>query len=31
MLYKNTKAMVGSLDVDTDFVNIVTGVLQEDT
>ena len=31
MLYKNTKAIVCSLNGDTDFFNIVTGVLQGDT
>ena len=30
-LYKNMKAMVCSLDEDTDFFEIVTGVLQGDT
>ena len=31
MLYKNTKVKVRSSDGDTDFFEIVTGVLQEDT
>ena len=31
MLYRNTKAMVRSLDGDTDFFDIVAGVLQGDT
>ena len=31
MLYKNTKATVGSTDGDTDLFDIVTGVLQVDT
>ena len=31
MLYKNTKAKVRSLDGDTDYFDIVTGVLQGDT
>ena len=31
MLYKNTKAIVRSLDGDTDFYDIITGVLQVDT
>ena len=31
MLYKNTKVKVRSLDGDTDYFNIVTGVLQGDT
>ena len=31
MLYKNMKAMVCSPDRDTNFVEIVTGVLQVDT
>ena len=31
MLYKNTKAKVHSLDGDTDYFNIVAGVLQGDT
>ena len=31
MLYKNTKAMIRSLDGDTNFFNIVAGDLQEDT
>ena len=31
MLYKNMKAMDHSPDRDTDFFNIVAGVLQEDT
>ena len=31
LLYKNTKAMVCSPDGNTDFFDIVTGVLQEDT
>ena len=31
MLYKNMKAMVHSLDGDTDFFDIVNGVLQRDT
>ena len=30
MLYKNTKAKVGTPDGDTDFYEIVAGVLQED-
>ena len=30
MLYKNTKIKVHSLDEDTDFFDIVTGVLQGD-
>ena len=30
MLYKNTKVMVHSSDGNTDFFNIVAGVLQED-
>ena len=30
MLYKNTKAMVASLDRDTDFFDIVTEILQGD-
>ena len=30
VLYKNTKAMVGSPDGDTDFLDIVTGILQGD-
>ena len=30
MLYKNTKAMVRSPDGDTDFLDIVSGVLQGD-
>ena len=31
MLYRNTKVKVCSSDVDTDFFNIVAGVLQGDT
>ena len=31
MLYKDTKVMVCSPNGDTDFFDIVTGVLQEDT
>ena len=31
MLYKNTKAIVLSLDGDTDFFDIVSGFLQGDT
>ena len=31
MLYKNTKTMVRSTDVDTDFFDIVGGVLQGHT
>ena len=31
MLYKNTKATVRSPDGDTDFFEIIDGVLQEDT
>ena len=31
ILYKNTKAMIHSLDGDTDLFEIVAGVLQEDT
>ena len=31
ILYKNTKVKVSSLDGDTDFFDIVTGVLQGDT
>ena len=31
LLYKNTKAIVRSPDSDTDFINIVTGILQGDT
>ena len=31
ILYKNTKAMVHSADGDTDFFNIVAGILQGDT
>ena len=31
MLYKNTKEMVGLTDGDTDYFNIVNGVLQGDT
>ncbi len=31
MLYRNTKVKVYSLDGDTDFFNIVAGVLQGDT
>ena len=31
MLYKNMKAMVRSPDGDTDFFNIVAGILQGDT
>ena len=31
ILYKNMKAMVHSSDGDTDFFNIVAGVLPEDT
>ena len=31
MLIKNTKVMVHSTDHDTDFFDIVTGVLQRDT
>ena len=31
MLYKNTKVKVHSPDGDTDYLDIVTGVLQEDT
>ena len=31
MLYKNTNAMVLSPDADTDFLDIVTRVLQGDT
>ena len=31
MLYKNTKVKIHSLDGDTDFYDIVAGVLQEDT
>ena len=30
MLYKETKAMVGSPDSDTDFFDIVAGILQRD-
>ena len=30
MLYKNTKAMIRSLDGDTDFFEIITRVLQRD-
>ena len=31
MLYRNTKVKVRSLDEDTDYFDIVAGVLQEDT
>ena len=31
MLYRKTKAKICSLDGDTDFVNIVAGILQGDT
>ena len=31
IFYKNTKAMVGFSDGDTDFFNIITGVLKWDT
>ena len=31
MLYRNTKVKVGSLDGDTDYFDIVAGVLQGDT
>ena len=31
MLYKNTKAMVDLPDSDTDFLNIIMGILQGDT
>ena len=31
MLYKNTKVKVHSLDGDTDYIDIVAGVLQGDT
>ena len=31
MLYKNTKVKFGSLDADTDYFDIVPGVLQGDT
>ena len=31
MLYKNTKVKVGTPDGDTDYFDIVTGVLQGDT
>ncbi len=31
MLYKNTKAVFRSLERDTDFFDIVVGVLQRDT
>ena len=31
MLYRNTKVKVCSLDGDTDYFDIVAGVLQEDT
>ena len=31
MLFKNTKAMICSLDGDTDYLNIVTEVFQGDT
>ena len=31
MLYKNTKVKVRSLDGDTDYFDIVAGILQEDT
>ena len=31
MLYKDTKAMICSPDENTDFVDIVAGVLQENT
>ena len=31
MLYKNTKVKVRSPDRDTDYFDIVAGVLQEDT
>ncbi len=31
MLYRNTKVRVHSLDGDTDYFNIVAGVLQGDT
>ena len=31
MMYKNTKVKVRSPEEDTDYLNIVTGVLQRDT
>ena len=31
LLYKNMKAMILSVDGDTDFLDSVTGVLQKDT
>ena len=31
MFYKNTKTMVGSSDAEKDFIDIVTGILKEET